>query len=133
MSLDDGALLLLAVHYHDSRRQVKELEEKLDGLRDEILVELEARDGRLDLDGWKVARVVNDRVSYDFDLAKAGWRPSVLRRVMVRLVDKAKVVEEIDAGRLGVLEAKAAAIVMTSAAYLRVTPPKPVESKPKAA
>lgn len=129
MTLDDVALLGMAVRYHEQRRHLKELEAEADALKDEILAGLEAREGRLALDGWKVASVVNERISYDFTLASERWRPAVLRRVTVRSVDKVKVAEEIDAGRLSVPDANSARLVSSSAPYVRVTPPKAPASK----
>lgn len=127
--LGDAALLELARTYHDRRQYLKELEAEADVLKDELLAALEAREGgRLDHDGWKVARVVNERVSYPFEAAAARWRPATVRRVTVRTIDKAKVAAEIDAGRLLVLDAQAVRVVDTSAPYPRVTPPKAAES-----
>jgi hypothetical protein len=128
--LGDDALLELARSYHDRRQHLKELEAEADVLKDALLAALEAREGgRLAHAGWRVARVVNERVSYPFDAATARWRPATMRRVTVRSIDKAKVAEEIDSGRLPVLDALAVRVVDTSAPYVRVTPPEPAASK----
>ena len=131
--LTDAALLRLVVAYHDQRRQLKELEATADELKSEILAGLIARGGHLDHDGWKAASVVNERITYDWDIAAAQWRPALLRRVTVRSVDKTKVAAEIEAGRLTVPAANAARVVSTSAPYVRVTPPKAPASNVKAA
>lgn len=132
--LTDAALLKLGVAYHDQRRRLKELEAEADEMKREILAALTARDlDRLDHDGWKVTRVVNERVSYPFEAAAARWRPATMRRVTVRTVDKAKVAEEIEAGRLLVLDAQAVRVVATSEPSVRVTPPKEPSANAKAA
>jgi hypothetical protein len=89
-----------------------------------VMAELASQAGLFEADGWKVAVIAGETVAYDFETARDKWRPSVLRRVLVKSINRKAVEAEIAAGRLLVLDAKAAKVVTPAAPYVRVTAPK---------
>jgi hypothetical protein len=125
-SSSNSAILARAEEYRDLKAEISRLDDEAHRVAGELLAMLAARqETSVELDGgWKVARLTNTTTTYDFEAAKAAWRPSILRRVMIRAVDRKLVAAEIEAGRLTVLDAKAVATTTESAPYPRVTPPK---------
>lgn len=125
-AVTDAAMLDRAEEYRDLKAEISRLEGEAKRVGDELLAMLAAR-GETSAElsgGWKVAALVNTSTIYDLEAATAAWPRSVLRKVVVRSIDRKLVDTEIEAGRLGVLEAKAAGTVKQSAPYPRVTPPK---------
>jgi len=110
----------------DPIAQLATLRTEVNRVKGELLAMLAAaKDHTFELDGgWKFKRLTNTTTTYAIEAAKAKWRPSILRRCMVRTVDNKLVDAEVEAGRLSVLDARAAESKSDSAPYLRVTQPK---------
>lgn len=125
-AVSDAALLDRAEEYRDLKDEISRLEAEAKRVADELLAMLAARkEASAELaGGWKVAALANKTTTYDLEAAKAAWPAAVMRKVVVRMVDRKLVDAEVEAGRLGVLEAKAVGTVKESAPYVRVTPPK---------
>lgn len=125
--LADAALIKAGERYKELKAEAGRIEAEADAIGRQILaaidVDVRKVDGRLEVTGWKFTSVVGVTTIYPYEAAKEHWRQGVLRRVTRRLVDKAAVAAEIDAGRLSLADANAVAVVTESKPYVRVTPP----------
>jgi hypothetical protein len=122
MAMSDSRLYQIARRKDEAAQREKDGKREKDDLNAKLVGELQRRRTKsMERPGVKVTLVEPEETKYDWDVLASLLTPRILRSIQVEAVDKEKLAEAVQAGRIDTALLAQATTVTQKSAYVNVS------------